>query len=122
MRVRGLDSNHDWLFGKGKSDYRVDINGLEQNIQTRIMSFLGDCFFDQNQGIDWWNLLGSKRILDLRLAIAAIILNTANVQTMAELTVSLGTDRKLTIQYSVVSVYGEISRSFSFDPSGVINA
>lgn len=118
MIVRAIDVNNDWQMGKGKSDYRYDINALEQIIKTRLQSFLGDCFFAQNEGIDWWNLMGSKRLLDLRLAVQACILNTVGVNSITELSVSLNQDRNITIQYSVISVYGEISGSIN----GVVNA
>lgn len=106
MRVRAIDSNGDWSFGRGKSDYKADILGLVQNIRTRLKSFLGDCFFAQSEGIDWWNLLGSKRQLDLRLAVATTILNTEGVNGMVELSVDLNADRTLTLKYIVTSVYG----------------
>lgn len=122
MRVRSVDFNNDWQFGKGKSDYKVDLDCLTQNIKTRLQSFLGDCFFAQTEGIDWWNLLGSKKILDLRLAVAAVILNTENIESMVEVDVKLDKARMVSITYSVVSVYGAISRSESFDPTGGLSA
>lgn len=115
MRVRGIDSVGDWLFGKGKSDYKYDVNALAQIIETRLKSFLGDCFFAENDGIDWFNLMGSKNIRDLRLAVAAQILNTEGVNSLAELSVNIDGARKLTLQYSLVSVYGEISRRQTFE-------
>lgn len=119
MRVRGIDSNGDWLFGKGKSDYKYDQLALAQIIQTRLSSFIGDCFFATNDNIDWFNLMGSRNLRDLRLAIAATILNTEAVNSLSELNVNINSDRNVTIQYSVLSVFGEISRNINF---GVSNA
>lgn len=114
MRVRGLDANGEWLFGKGKSDYKYDINALAQIIQTRLKSFLNNCFFATNDGIDWFNLMGSKNLRDLRLAVASTILNTEGISTLAEVNLSISADRRVTIEYSVVSVYGELSRTVNF--------
>ncbi len=111
MIVRGVDSNNDWLFGKGKSDYKYNLNALAQNIKTRLQSFLGDCFFAQSEGIDWWNLLGSKKLLDLRLAISSVLLNTDGVTGLIEVSVSLNRDRCVKITYAVSTVYGEMKRS-----------
>lgn len=119
MRVRGLDSNGDFLFGKGKSDYRVDVLALAQIIQTRLKSFIGDCFFATNDNIDWFSLMGSRNLRDLRLAIASCILNTEGINSLAQLDVAIDSNRRVTVQYSVISVYGEISRNINF---GVSNA
>lgn len=113
MRVRGLDANGDFMFGKGKSDYKYDVNALAQIIQTRLKSILNDCFFAANDGIDWFNLMGSKELRDLRLAVASCILNTEGVSTLAEVNLNINQQRMVTIQYAVISVYGEISRTVS---------
>jgi hypothetical protein len=109
MRVRGLSPTNDWLFGKGRNDYLVDRRAVAQNIKTRLRSFLGDCFFDLSAGIDWFNLLGSKRQLELRLAISATILNTEGVQTLVELNFSTSVQNRIfLIQYEVDTIYGRI--------------
>lgn len=110
MRVRSVDINNDWLFGKGRNDYKRDKMALAQKLKTRIQSFLGDCFFAQNEGIDWFNLLGSKRTADLQLAITTIILNTEGVTEITSLNASLNkTTRNISIVYSVNTIYGEVS-------------
>lgn len=109
MRVRALDGTGDFKFGRGTSDYKVDIDALAQNIQTRLKSFLGDCFFDLGAGVDWFNLLGSKNIQELKLVLVAVILNTENVISCTELIASISSTRNFLIQYSVNTVYGEIT-------------
>lgn len=79
MIVRALDINGDWCFGKGQNDYKRNQDQIMQTIKTRLMSFLGDCFFATNAGIDWFNLMGSKNKLALELAVRSVILNTAGV-------------------------------------------
>lgn len=119
MRVRALDLNGDWTFGKGANDYKVDQNGkpdaLAQNISTRLKSFLGDCFFNTGAGIDWFNLLGSKNEVALNLAISSVILNTQNVTGIDQLSATVDDNRRLTIQYKVQTVYSVLSNSFQFD-------
>lgn len=109
MRVRALDGVGDWKFGRGTSDYKGDIDALAQNIQTRLKSFLGDCFFDLGAGVDWFNLLGAKDIQELKLVLVAVILNTENVISCTELIASISSTRNFLIQYSVNTVYGEIT-------------
>ena len=108
MRVRGIDALGDWNFGKGRSDYKQANNAIAQNIKTRLKSFLNDCFFDVTAGIDWFNLMGSKNIVELKLKVAACILNTSEVTSLIEVSTNLSNDRNITITYSVETVYGRI--------------
>lgn len=105
MRVRAIDDNNDWTYGQGQNNYKSGQNAIQQNIQTRLQSFLGDCFFNLAAGIDWFNLLGQKSLLQLQLAISAVILNTEGVSGIVSLNFDLQTDRNLIISYSV-TVYG----------------
>ena len=116
MIVRGIDTSGDWLFGKGKNDYKKNIDAVSQNIGTRLLSFLGNCFFDTSAGIDWFNLLGAKNKLAIELAVIAVIRNTEGVTGVTKLSVKLDKLRKITLSYSVTTVY-----TVSSNTSGTIN-
>ena len=60
MIFRNLDQNGDWTFGHGKSNYATGNLAVGLNLKTRLLSWVGDCFFDMKAGIDWTNRLGSK--------------------------------------------------------------
>lgn len=106
MIVRALTSTGDWTYGKGKNNYLSRNAAVRQNIQTRLSSFLGDCFFDIQAGIDWFNLLGSKNIIGLNLSISATILNTRDVTKLVQLSTSYDPrTRRLTIKYEVETTY-----------------
>ena len=107
MRVRALDSNHDWTFGKGQNDYLRDNSAVVQLIDTNLNSFLGDCFFDLNAGLDWFNILGSKNQLQTQLVINNTILNTDNVLTIVEVSYNLSDTRSMTVKYQVISLYSQ---------------
>lgn len=114
--VRALDENNDWTFGKGKENYKANINTVAQNIQTRLSSFLGDCFFDNGAGVDWFNLLGAKNELAINLAVSATILNTENVTGLLQLNIELTENRRLTIQYRVQTAYSvSVENIFQYD-------
>lgn len=115
MIVRVLDVNHDWTFGRGKNNYITGIPAVAQDIQTRLLSFLGDCFFAINEGIDWFNLLGGKSKTAIDLAINAVILNTRNVTGILEISSTLDNNRVLTIVFSVQTAFGPISDTFQYD-------
>lgn len=110
MIVRALDQDHDWLFGKGKNDYLTLNPAIAQNINTKLLSFLGDCFFDVLAGIDWFNLLGGKSQVAIAVAVRATILNAFGVLTLTELEVILDAARLETLEYDVTTIYeGSIS-------------
>jgi len=108
--VRSLDNNHDWNFGSGKQSYLVDNNAIAQNVQTRLYSFLNDCFFDMDAGIDWLRLLGTKNTEnEIVLSCKAVILETDEVVRVNSLSASVNSSRNITIEYNIDTNY---SRSF----------
>jgi len=110
MIVRGLDANHDWTFGNGKQDYRINELCIEQNCKTRILSFLGDCFFDTEAGIDWWNLLGYGTKKALLTSLRATIINTDGVVGINSIETEL-IDRKLKITYNIKTQFSSSYQS-----------
>jgi hypothetical protein len=120
MSTRAIDVNGDWVFGTGANAYVTGKAEVAQNIQTRLLSFLGDCFFDTTAGIDWFNLLGGKNQVTLQLAVAAVILNTANVTGGLQLSVTYNEQtRNLGIVYQVQTTYSQLSDSFVYDLSSI---
>lgn len=117
MRVRALDDNHDWLFGKGINDYLFGNAAIAQNIDTRLSSFLGNCFFDIATGIDWYNLLGAKDQTALNLAISSTILNTDMVTGILQLSVGLNAARQFSVSYKVQTSLSTTQSTFVFDSS-----
>lgn len=118
MRVRALDGTGDWLYGKGQNDYKINRDAVAQNIQTRLSSFLGDCFFDTGAGIDWFGFLGGKDQLSLNLAVSATILNTTYVINLVQLSIDLNrVTRNLTIRYTASTVFGTITATLVSAPS-----
>jgi hypothetical protein len=109
MKVRSIDTNGDWQFGKGLQSYRRDVDALKQIIATRLKQWRGNCFFAVNEGVDWNNYLGrgTKKLLDLD--IKRVILTTGGVlkinsfdSTLDEMT------RKVTVQCNISTIYGEL--------------
>src|SRR6478609_7975459 len=115
MRVRALNSDHDWEFGKGQNDYLRNNAAIAQNINTRLSSFLGNCFFDIGAGIDWYNLLGAKDQTALNLAISTQILNTEAVTGILQLSIWLNAQRQFSVSYKVQTSLSTTSSSFTFD-------
>lgn len=119
MIVRALNAVGDWEFGKGANDYKRDINALKQSIRTRVLSFLGDCFFDLTAGVDWFNLLGGKDRNALELSVSTVILNTDKITGILTLSVAESPNRRITITYRAQSSLGEINDQFQYDANGI---
>lgn len=111
--VRALDPIDDWTFGKGQNDYKKDVDAVAQDIKTRLKSFLNDCFFDMDSGIDWFNLLGNKNQLAIELNIRTTILNTPDVTDLVELSSVLSETRNLTVTYTATTSFGTVTDSVS---------
>lgn len=113
MKVRAITNTGEWTFGKGKNNYAKDVNAVAQMIKTRLKSFLGDCFFALGDGIDWFNLNGSKDLDEIKINIVATILNTPEVISANEVNVTLGQNRNLIVQYEVNTNYGRVSNELT---------
>lgn len=107
MLFRNLDASGDWSFGNGKQDYVDKNRAIGLNIKTRLLSWVGDCFFDQKAGIDWVNRLGSKnqRTL-LELDLRRMILQTDGVTGLVSFDTVL-VRRAFTANYTVITKYSQ---------------
>lgn len=101
MIVRSLDSSGDWNFGRGKSDYLTGNDAIAQSVKTKVLSFLNDCFFAPDDGIDWFYFLGAKNITGLELKIRETILSVKGVTKLLSVTTGLDETRKLTVSYTI---------------------
>ena len=107
MIIRKTDSNDDWTFGKGKSNYLKDLDAVSQNIKSRVLSWAGDCYFAAQEGIDWFNFLDKGQKDNLNLAVKSVILASYGVVGLTEISVDLDSERKITITYSVDTIFGQ---------------
>lgn len=115
MRVRGLDSDGDWTFGKGVQDYKQNGDALEQNLVTRLKSWRGDCFFAPQEGVDWNNFLdrGTKDFLDRD--IKRVIIQTEGVLRIDSYTSDLPVDRDLNVEAKLSTIYGSLDINNVFE-------
>lgn len=107
MRFRNLTIEGDWCFGKGRNSFLMNDEALMMNIRTRLLSFLGDCFFDEEAGIDWWNLLGGKNLKSLLASVQRVVLRSSQVKRIVNLDYTLN-NRVFSIRLSVEFADGQI--------------
>lgn len=107
MSFRNLDNNGDWTFGLGRNNYVIENQEIALNIKTRVLSFLGDCFFATDEGIDYWNLLEYNKQDQLENAIASTIAATDGVQKVNNVDIIIGSNRRMTVSYSIYTIYSQ---------------
>jgi hypothetical protein len=107
MIFRNLDQDGDWEFGSGVANYATQDKAIGLNIRTRILSWVGDCFFDINAGIDWVNRLGFKNqrpLLEQELKV--IILQSFGVTGLLKFDTTL-IDRNFQATYDITTIYSK---------------
>lgn len=104
---RNLDINHDWTWGNSRNNYVIENQEIGLNIKTRVLSFLGDCFFAVNEGIDWWNLLDYRYQDRLENSVTEVVQNTDGVTAINNIDLLVDADRQIKIIYDVQTVYSQ---------------
>ena len=75
MIFRSLDSNGDWNFGAGKSSYARYNDAIVLDIETKLKAFRGECFFDSQAGVPWFDLIDLKNKDSIALFIKSFVIN-----------------------------------------------
>lgn len=107
MLIRALDATGDWTFGQGTESYLYGELAIGENIKTRILSFLNNCYFDTGAGIDWFTYFGlpGKQQITL-LSIRAVILQSYGVVKINSLNVNMNENqRSAIITYNIATIY-----------------
>lgn len=106
MQVRSLDTDNDWVFGISKQAYIKDDAMIAQMVRTRVMSFLGDCFFAGQEGIDWFNLMdkGANNESLLERSISLTILQTDGVVGINSMDLTRN-GRSIIIDYDIRTIF-----------------
>ena len=79
MIIRATTATNDWTFGKGLQDYFTNEAAVEANIRTKLLEWVGDCFFNQLAGVDWKNRLDVGQQANLAVEIKQVVLQCFGV-------------------------------------------
>lgn len=120
MKFRGLDAGGDWQLGQGVGSYAKDADALALDIQTRLLSWKGDCFFALNDGIDYHNRLDKGQQKNLETELSNEIMQTNGVVKINSFTVTLDPKtRAFRATYDVQTVF---TKSFQRTISNIAGA
>lgn len=107
MKFRSIDGEGDWVFGAGVQSYAIGESAILLDIQTKLSTFLTECFFDQTVGVPWFQLLSSKDINALILTLKQAIVNIDGVTGVSNLDFVLDSERNATVRYEVSTIYSQ---------------
>jgi hypothetical protein len=109
MIIRSLTDSLDWTFGNGIQDFLFAEAAIEENIQTRLMSFLNDCFFAMQFGVDWWNLIGARNPIaqqQIIIQTRQMIIQSFGVVRINSVNATFNANtRALQVDYNIDTVY-----------------
>lgn len=107
MRFRVLDENHDWCIGRGQNDYASGSLAVSYDLKTKILSWLNDCFFDMDSGLNWQKFLGGKfQKAEIDSAIKNTIISDEEVAEIVYFDSSIA-NRNYTCSARVKTIYGD---------------
>jgi hypothetical protein len=107
MRVRALDSNWDFKFGRSRQDYASESLATAYDVKQKILCWYNDCFFDMQSGIDYKNLLGNKNSkTELDNSIKKILIVQPDIVEITYFESSI-TNRVYHLTVRFKTVYGE---------------
>lgn len=108
MIFRQLTNSNDWTFGKGIADYAQNQQAIALNIQTLVLSWVGDCFFSLPSGINWKSLLNVGQMNNLNSALQVLLANAYGVMSVVKAQVVVDpTTRMAVATYTVNTVYSQ---------------
>lgn len=79
MIIRATTTTNDWVYGNGKNSYFINEAAIEANIRTKLLEWIGDCYFNVQGGIDWKNRLGVGQQQALIIEIKTLVLKCYGV-------------------------------------------
>lgn len=116
MKVAGINSSGDFLFGRGRNSYKTKSNAIAQNVVTRLRLFTDDWYLDVDSGIEWVELLGTRGNTDrIRRAIEKSVLQTDGVKSISRIEIEQNAEDR---SISVILEYNDV---FDVEVSEVVD-
>lgn len=115
MKVRRLDNNWDYCFGRGQQNYLSGVDAVAQAIKQRLLLLYAEWWEDIEDGLPLWEkILGTSGSEENRQAVDIIIRDrisgTEGVQSVSEFN-STYERRIYKFTASIETIYGSLEFS-----------
>lgn len=108
MIFRQLAANGDWTFGQGISGYATLNDAIELNVKTRLLSWVGDCFFALLDFVDWLGRLDKGQEANLNQELQQVILASYGVSAITAFDIELNRQtRACLVTYTITTIFGQ---------------
>ncbi|QQP86951.1 hypothetical protein [Entomomonas asaccharolytica] len=98
MKVRRVDANNDWTFGRGLANYADTTESAAQRVKTRLQSFVNDWFLDLEHGLNWLpNMERPANLNAIENSVKSCILNTTDIIEIISFEMITNENRQLQI-------------------------
>lgn len=106
MIIRATTPTNDWTFGKSLQDYFINEAAIEANVRTKLLEWVGDCYFNLIAGIDWKNRLDVGQQQALIVEIKQLVLQCYGVVGIVAFQANFsGTTRFDSITMTLQTIY-----------------
>lgn len=102
---RAVDVANDWVLGSGVQSYATKDLAINYDVRTKLQMFLTECFFDTENGVPWFQLLGAKDKNALILSLKQVIINIEGVTEILSLDFTLDGNRNATVRYVINTIF-----------------
>lgn len=108
MKYRSLSPDQDYVFGQGAAEILSNTpEAVAQAVKTRLRLATGDWFLDLEEGTPYSTaILGFNKQTVYDAAIQTRILETNGVQSIDAYQSSLDSERALSVQCTITTIYG----------------
>lgn len=105
MIMRGVTQTNDWIVGGGINSYFNGEQAIEANIKTKLLEWVGNCYFNLPGGIDWKNRLDIGQQAALVVDIKNLVLNCFGVVSILQFQATFnGTTRFDSVQMTLQTI------------------
>ncbi len=105
MIMRAFNTSTDVQFGQGRENYLSGQNAIALNIKTRLNSFLRDCFFDIQAGIDWIRFFSvPTQSQEIQLSCRGVVLQSYGVVKVNNIIVAVA-NRQILITMNIDTIF-----------------
>ncbi len=106
MKIRNLDRDGDFVFGKGLQSYLTGQAAIELDIKTYLNLWTGNAFWALQAGVNWRQYLDKGQESRLLAGLQAAIMGRFGVMAINQLSANLDRrTRRIVVSYDVKTIF-----------------